>query len=82
MSEEDIQTFPVTAVNIRHVKSLGALLLQLSFLSRAGQKMEEADPGRNYMLSVEQAQNLRDALDRSIREVKKSWPPKVEGPTN
>jgi hypothetical protein len=75
---DNIPTFPVTGVNIRSVESEGLLLLQLSFRAHSMQKMEEADPGRNYALTIEQAEELRDMLDRTIQKVKSSAPPKSQ----
>ena len=80
MATDDIPIFPVTGVNLRSVESQGLLLLQLPFLSHALQKMHEADPGRNYALTIAQAEELRDMLARAIQKMKIAGPQGSEGP--
>jgi len=72
---DDIATFPVTGWEIKSVPALDALLLRFPFLSHATQKIEEADPGRNYILTTTQAAELRDAIDRAIQKMKSGGTP-------
>lgn len=66
MAEGDISVFPITELEVRIVASEQAVILRLPFLSHALQAIEEADPGRNYMLTLKQAIACRDALSRAI----------------
>ena len=66
---DDIITYPVTGWEIRTVPEYGAILVKLAFLSHSMQKMEEADPGRNYILTLKQVAELRDALDIALHKM-------------
>ncbi len=77
---DDIVIFPVAGWTIKAAPENGVILLQLSFLSHELQKMEEADPGRNYILTIKQAEKLRDALDRSVQQMKIAGTPPIGGP--
>ncbi len=70
-----IDMFPVTGFTFRSVESRRLILMQLPFLAHSMQSDAEADPGRNYALTIPVAEDLRDALDRAIQTMKKSDTP-------
>ena len=74
-SADQINIFPVTGYNFRSVESKQLILMQLSFLAHSMQKTDEADPGRNYALTIPVAEDLRDALHRAIQTMKNSGTP-------
>jgi hypothetical protein len=76
--KDQIPIFPVAAWTINAVESLGVLLVRLDFLSHSMQKLEEAQIGRNYALTLKQVEALRNVLDRSIPIMKKFGPPQSE----
>jgi hypothetical protein len=76
----DIPTFPIAGYEIGTVLT-GSVIMRLPFYANALQTLEEADPGRTYHLSVEQAEQIRDALDRAIQKVK-NRPSVTPGPAN
>ena len=79
---DDKHVFPVTEWTIKTIPDHGAIVLQLSFLSHVLQMKEEADPGRQYVLSIKMAEGLRDDLDRAIQKLKTAGTPPIEGPTH
>lgn len=74
---DDLPIFPVSEWDIRSVPAYQILLLRLGFLSHATQKPEEADPGRNYALTLAQAAELRDAIDRALQKMQTDGVPPI-----
>lgn len=80
MSNQEIHLFPVTACNVRTVPADGLIIIQLSFLAHKMQKLEEADPGRNYVLTAKQGTDIRDAIDRALQQLKQGGGNPTPGP--
>lgn len=67
--DNDLFLFPITGWEIKTAPATGVLSVRFPFLSRERQKLSEADPGRPYVMHVEQARELRDALSRAITRI-------------
>ncbi len=78
----DEPTFPVAGWEISTVPAYEALIIRLSFLSHPLQRVEEADPGRRYILTTKQATELRGMLDRAIQKLQSAAAPPAGVPKN
>lgn len=74
MKNDELTLFPVTGWEVAPIPAYGAIFIRPAFLTHPLQKMEESDPGRRYLLTVEQAQDLRDAIDRTLQRLKNGEP--------
>lgn len=63
---DDLPLFPVTGWEVKTIPAYGAIFIRLPFLSHATQSIAESDPGRRYVLHLDQARELRDELSKSI----------------
>jgi hypothetical protein len=79
MAEESTPVFPVSAWHIGPVLRMEMVIVRFAFLSHALQKPEEADPGRNYALTLAQTRMLVKELERSIQQLEKSGPQTPDG---
>jgi biofilm regulator BssS len=73
----EITTFPVTGWEIKNVPAYDIILLNLQFLSSPMQRIEQADPGRNYAMTPAQIQELIAALQRSLEKHRSDAPQAV-----
>lgn len=73
-AENDLPLFPVAEWDISTIPAYNAVIIRLGFLSHPLQKMEEADPGRRYVLQATQARELRDAIDRALQKLQSAGP--------
>ncbi|MGA8862880.1 MAG: hypothetical protein WB444_03630 [Gallionella sp.] len=78
--DDDVPLFPVAQLDIFGVPSEGLIIMRPHFLSHALQKISEADPGRNYALTLKQAADLRDALDKAIHQLQNAGTQPPQGP--
>ncbi|MDQ3235809.1 MAG: hypothetical protein M3Q07_28710 [Pseudobdellovibrionaceae bacterium] len=67
--EDDLFLFPITGWEIKAAPVDGFLSVRFPFLSHERQNLADADPGRPYVMRVEQARELRDALSRAIERI-------------
>jgi hypothetical protein len=61
--------FPITGWEIKSGPVDGLLSVRFPFLSHGQQNLAEADPGRPYIMQVEQAREFRDALSRALERI-------------
>lgn len=71
---DEIPLFPVAGWEIAPISAYGAIFIRPAFLSHPAQKLEEADPGRRYLLTAAQARELRDAIDRALHHLETGAP--------
>jgi hypothetical protein len=67
--ENNLFQFPITGWEIKSEPVDGLLSVRFPFLSHGQQNLAEADPGRPYIMQVEQARELRDALSRALERI-------------
>jgi len=58
--------FPVADIKIETMPNEGYIMLCLDFLTSPLQSLENADAGRNYVLTQEQALYLSQTLQRAL----------------
>lgn len=81
MTEDLIPNVPIAGWEIGPVAT-GSILLRLPYFANAFvNDPDEATSGPTYLLSIEQAEGLRDALHRVIVKVKES-PMVAPGPAH
>ena len=74
MTNDEMTLFPVAGWEVAPIPAYGAIFIRPAFLTHPMQKMEEADPGRRYLLTAAQATELRDAIDRTLRRLESGEP--------
>lgn len=74
MDNDELILFPVTGWEVAPISAYGAIFIRPAFLAHPMQKMEEADPGRRYLLTAAQAKELRDAIDRTLLRLQSGEP--------
>lgn len=79
---DNIPIFPVSGWDAGPVPSMGIMVIRFHFLAHPLQKLEEADPGRNYALTPPQLRELRDAIDRALVKLEKPEVPASTDRTN
>lgn len=67
--ENEVVLFPVTGWEVAAIPAYGAMFIRPAFLTHPLQKADEADPGRRYLLTADQARELRDAIDRTLHQL-------------
>lgn len=75
----DEPAFPVTGwtalVSVEHQ----AMFLKLPFLSHPLQRPSEADPGRTYILTKSQLENLEQQIQKALRQLETPASPNKTG---
>lgn len=79
---DEITLFPVTGWEVAPIQAYGAIFIRPAFLTHQLQRLEEADPGRRYLLTATQAKELRDAIDRTLQRLESAEPQLNELPTH
>jgi hypothetical protein len=77
---DDIPTFPVTAWEVRSVPSYDLVIVKFAFLVHSLQRMEEANPGRNYALTRTQLRELIPVLQSALQRLESSGSPPPPSP--
>lgn len=72
--ENELVLFPVTGWEIAAIPAHGLLFIRPAFLTHPLQKPDEADPGRRYLLTTDQARQMRDAIDRILHQLESGGP--------
>jgi len=72
--------FPVATITAGAVPSHEAMLIRLDFLTHASQRPEDANPGRNYLLTAPQAKYLAQRIADSLQILETAGPQGGAGP--
>jgi BssS protein family len=66
MNSNDTSVFPITGHDVKVYDEGSAVIVRFPFLSHSMQKVSEADPGRHYVLTINQAVAFNEALAQAI----------------
>lgn len=80
MDKDDVPLFPVAGWEIGPLPSLGVVMIQPHFLTHPMQRPEEANSGRRYVLTPQQALELAGAIQRALQKLESNGPPGAPGP--
>lgn len=75
MKQDDIATMPVTAWELKSVPAMGALMIQLSYLSHSMQSLQDAHRSPHYVLTLAQARELAQRTLAMCERAESSTPP-------
>lgn len=67
MVDTSVPVFPITGFSLAYWDEHDVMVLRLPFLAHSMQTPEEADPGRTYVLSLGQAEDLMRSLNEGLR---------------
>ena len=77
---DDLALNPISGWDVRTVESMQLVLLELGFLSTPFQRIDEAHKSPIYALTLQQARELIDVLQRSVSAVEKAGISSPPGP--
>jgi len=79
MEKDTAPGFPITECDIGIFAKQGVLFIRFAFLSHSMQALEEADPGRRYVLTPKQAQQVVDGIQQALRALGSAGPQSPSG---
>lgn len=74
--------FPVASIHTGPLTSIGAVLIRFDFLTNPMQPAEQANAGRNYALTPEQARYLAKQIGSALATLQSASSPGPPGPTH
>lgn len=64
---DETPLFPVAAITVGPVAAYGIITIRLDFLTHLTQRPEEAQTGRHYALTPDQARYLAERISSALR---------------
>lgn len=78
MENEQIPLAPIAGWDVAHIAALGAVMLRIHYLTHSTQQPTEAQQTPHLVMNAAQAQELSEALKRSL-EALQAGPPQGTG---
>ncbi|AZY52217.1 bssS family protein [Bordetella avium] len=80
MNENEIPLFPVAAWEVGPLPTIGLAAIKFDFLTNPSQPLQEANPGRHYVLTPIELRALIRKLEETLHVLETSEPTAPQGP--
>jgi hypothetical protein len=77
---DEIPLFPVAAMTVGPVPRMEIVVIRFDFLTGPMQPPEQANPGRHYAMTPQQARELAQRIADSLRQLENAGPAVPPGP--
>ncbi len=81
-AQDEIPLFPVAAMTVGPVLSMGIVVMRPDFLSHSMQDSHQPTQGRTYAMTPPQAVALIDQLQRALAKLESTAGPTPPGPAH